>query len=129
MKRNYVMMAMAAAMLASCAQTGLVEEIAEEPQKAIGFSTFADKTTRAGENSTKLNDFYPTFNVYGWKSIDGGANWQNVFDNVTNEYFKNDVAGTVVYTSGQPSDEWTADPFKAAWYYERIRYWDKLATN
>ena len=43
-------MAMAAAMLASCAQTGLVEEIAEEPQKAIGFSTFVDKATRA-ENS------------------------------------------------------------------------------
>ena len=130
MKRNYVMMAMAAAMLASCAQTGLVEEIAEEPQKAIGFSTFADKTTRAGENSTKLNDFYPTFNVYGWKSIDGGTNWQNVFYNVTNEYFENDGAGTVVYTSGKPSNEWTVtDPFKPAWYYEGIRYWDKLATD
>lgn len=127
MKRNYVMMAMAAAMLASCAQTGLVEEIAEEPQKAIGFSTFVDKATRAGVNSTKLNDFYPTFNVYGWKSIDGGTNWQKVFDDVTNEYFKTDVAGTVVYTSGQPSKEW--DPFTPAWYYEDIRYWDKLATN
>lgn len=132
MKKNYVMMAMAAAMLASCAQTGLVEEIAEEPQKAIGFSTFADKTTRAGENSTKLNDFYPTFNVYGWKSIDGGTNWQNVFNNVTNEYFENDAAGTVVYnTSGnKPSNEWTfTGPFEPAWYYAGIRYWDKLATN
>ena len=130
MKRNYVMMAMAAAMLASCAQTGLVEEIAEEPQKAIGFSTFVDKATRAGENSTKLNDFYPTFNVYGWKSIDGGANWQDVFNNVTNEYFTSDVAGSEVYTSGKPSKEWTvSDPFTKSWYYEGIRYWDKLATH
>ena len=128
MKRNYVMMAMAAAMLASCAQTGLVEEIAEEPQKAIGFSTFVDKATRA--NSTSLDHFYKTFNVYGWKSIDGGTNWQNVFDNVTNECFTSDVAGSKVYTSGKPSKEWTVtDPFTKSWYYEGIRYWDKLATN
>lgn len=128
MKRNYVMMAMAAAMLASCAQTGLVEEIAEEPQKAIGFSTFVDKATRA--NSTKLNDFYKTFKVYGWKSIDNKNTWQNVFDNVTNEYFTSDVAGSEVYTSGKPSKEWTvSDPFTKSWYYEGIRYWDKLATH
>jgi hypothetical protein len=71
MKRNYVMMAMAAAMLASCAQTGLVEEIAEEPQKAIGFSTFVDKATRAAdqaENSTAtyeqgMNIHHGTFKV------------------------------------------------------------------
>ena len=74
MKRNYVMMAMAAAMLASCAQTGLVEEIAEEPQKAIGFSTFVDKATRA-ENSEHsnyslyLNDHHDDFKVWGYKSV------------------------------------------------------------
>lgn len=125
MKRNYVMMAMAAAMLASCAQTGLVEEIAEEPQKAIGFSTFVDKATRA--NSTSLDHFYKTFNVYGWKSIDGGTNWQNVFDNVTNEYFYTNTSGTEIYKSSSPSSEWSFTT--ESWYYEGVRYWDKLATN
>lgn len=125
MKRNYVMMAMAAAMLASCAQTGLVEEIAEEPQKAIGFSTFVDKATRA--NSTKLNDFYKTFKVYGWKSIDNKNTWQNVFDNVTNEYFYTNTSGTEIYKSSSPSSEWSFTT--ESWYYEGVRYWDKLATD
>lgn len=123
MKRNYVMMTMAAAMLASCAQTGLVEEIAEEPQKAIGFSTFADKQTKA--NSTSLNDFYKTFNVYGWKQVN--SNWSSVFNNVTNEYFDSDEAGTVVYKTSKPSTEWKT-PLPSGWYYENIRYWDKKAT-
>lgn len=75
MKRNYVMMAMAAAMLASCAQTGLVEEIAEEPQKAISFSTFVDKATRA-ENSDEsyewdIEDHHNSYFVYGYKTVDG----------------------------------------------------------
>ena len=75
MKRNYVMMAMAATMLASCAQTGLVEEIAEEPQKAIGFSTFVDKATRA-ENSNAIYDWslashHGKFVVYGYKTVSG----------------------------------------------------------
>ena len=131
MKKQYFMMAIAATMFAACSQTEVIDEVVDNSTpKSIGFNTFVDKSTRAGVNSTKLNDFYPTFNVYGWKSIDGGANWQNVFDNVTNEYFENDGAGTVVYTSGKPSNEWTVtDPFKPAWYYAGIRYWDKLATN
>lgn len=128
MKRNYVMMAMAAAMLASCAQTGLVEEIAEEPQKAIGFSTFVDKATRAdgGANTTNLHDYYTTFNVYGWKNVN--STWIPVFENVTNEYFTSkNVSGTVVYTNPKkPADEWTSDG-GPAWYYENVRYWDKLA--
>lgn len=125
MKKNYLMMAMAAAMLASCAQTGLVEEIAEEPQKAIGFSTFVDKATRA--NSTKLNDFYKTFKVYGWKSIDNKNTWQNVFDNVTNEYFYTNTSGTEIYKSSSPSSEWSFTT--ESWYYEGVHYWDKLATD
>lgn len=125
MKRNYVMMAMAAAMLASCAQTGLVEEIAEEPQKAIGFSTFVDKATRAdgGDNTTNLHDYYTTFNVYGWKYVN--SNCTPVFVNVTNEYFTTNTNGTTIYQSSLPQSEWTFVDNK--WYYENVRYWDKLA--
>lgn len=108
MKRNYVMMAMAAAMLASCAQTGLVEEIAEEPQKAIGFSTFVDKATRA-ENSDagyswQLEEHHKKFLVWGGKE----------HKNTTLES---------VYGTGNPGvvsygTSWTANPLK---------YWDKAA--
>lgn len=109
MKRNYVMMAMAAAMLASCAQTGLVEEIAEEPQKAIGFSTFVDKATRA-ENSTagynwKLEDHHTTFNVWGGKELQDGT-----FHSV----YATDAAGIVTHDGTN-------------WYAAPVKYWDKAA--
>ena len=112
MKRNYVMMAMAAAMLASCAQTGLVEEIAEEPQKAIGFSTFVDKATRA-ENSDQtyswnLHSHHTTFNVWSYKSVAD----EKVFDGDVVTY--KDVAGS--------------DPLTQAWQYDQTRYWDKAAS-
>ncbi len=125
MKRNYVMMVMAAAMLASCAQTGLVEEIAEEPSKAIGFSTFVDKATRADgdANTTNLHEYYTTFNVYGWKYVN--STWTPVFENVTNEYFTTNTNGTTIYQSSLPQSEWTFVANK--WYYENVRYWDKLA--
>lgn len=119
MKRNYVMMAMAAAMLASCAQTGLVEEIAEEPQKAIGFSTFVDKATRAGdqaENSTAtyeqgMNIHHETFNVWGFKNSSPTA----VFNAVEVNY----QAQTTVDGITTP----------AHWKYNDLRYWDKAATD
>lgn len=113
MKRNYVMMAMAAAMLASCAQTGLVEEIAEEPQKAIGFSTFVDKATRA-ENSGKdydwnLHSHHTTFKVWSYKSV------------ADEKVFNGDV---VTYKDVVGSDPLTKD-----WQYEYTRYWDKAASS
>ena len=56
MKKNYFMLAATTMMLAACAQTDVVNEIAVEgtPQ-TIGFETFANKQTRAtneAENST-----------------------------------------------------------------------------
>ncbi len=109
MKRNYVMMAMAAAMLASCAQTGLVEEIAEEPQKAIGFSTFVDKATRAGdqaENSEEsydwdIEDHHDNYTVYGYKTVNG----------VNSDVF-----------TGQ-------EVTSATGAYSPTKYWDKAATS
>lgn len=112
MKRNYVMMAMAAAMLASCAQTGLVEEIAEEPPKAIGFSTFVDKATRA-ENSVNdyewyLHSHHTTFKVWSYKSV------------ADEKVFNGDV---VTY-----KDVANSDPLTQAWQYDQTRYWDKAAS-
>lgn len=119
----------AVTLLASCAQEEvLVDTPVAKPTapRLIGFETFVNKSTRAtGTNSTALNDFYPTFNVYGWKTVNGDVS--NVFNNVPVEFFATDAAGTVVYTAGKPSDEWN---FTAnSWYYENIRYWDNMASD
>lgn len=117
----------AVTLLASCAQEEvLVDTPVANPTapRLIGFETFVNKSTR-GTNSTALNDFYPTFNVYGWKTVNGVV--ADVFQNVPVEFFAEDKAGNVVYTAGKPSDEWnfTAD----SWYYENIRYWDPMASD
>ena len=64
-----------ALLMVSCNQEAvLVEtpEVTPEVARPIGFDTFVDKSSRAaGENSTALNDFYPAFCVYGWKTVNG----------------------------------------------------------
>lgn len=116
MKRNYVMMTMAAAMLASCAQTGLVEEIAEEPQKAIGFSTFADKTTRA-ISETDLEKYHQTFGVWAYKTYDGTES------TVMNHYQvkHNDSGSNTEY-------KWDYDGTSGLALGQFLRYWDTHAT-
>lgn len=116
------------ALLASCQQGEILVDTTETPEapRRIGFETFVNKSTRAkGTNSTSLQDFYPTFNVYGWKTV--GAETTCVFNNVPVEYFAADEAGKVVYTAGQPSDEWVFE--NAGWYYENVRYWDQMASK
>lgn len=115
------------ALLASCQQGEILVDTPETPEapRHIGFETFVNKSTRAqGENSTSLQDYYETFNVYGWKTV--GAETTCVFNNIPVEYFATDEAGKVVYTAGKPSDEWT---FAEGWYYENVRYWDQMASK
>ena len=103
------------ALMASCQQGEILvdtPEIPTEAPRAIGFETFVNKSTRAqGQNSTLLQDFYPTFNVYGWKTV--GSETTCVFNNVPVEYFAADEAGKVVYTAGKPGDEWNFE--NAGW--------------
>ena len=115
MKRNYVMMAMAAAMLASCAQTGLVEEIAEEPPKAIGFSTFADKTTRA-ISDTDLEKYHQTFGVWAYKTYNGT-------ESTVMDHYQVTSQGTGSGTNG-----WHYDGTDGQALGQSLRYWDTLAT-
>lgn len=118
--------------LASCSSDDV---IIDEPQNTqgtpIGFQAYTDKVTRAtGTNSTELNDFYTTFNVYGWKFIGGTASV--VFNNVTNEYFTADGKGSSVYTADneKPSMEWSLDSYSLpSWFYKGIRYYDKMASS
>lgn len=125
MKKSIYFFAITSMVLASCTNDVLIDN-PNDNEAPIGFNVFTDKVTKADANSNALQDFYPTFNVYGWKKV--SDTWSPVFSNVTNEYFASDAKGTVVYDGDgeKPSDEWN---FSAGWYYENVRYWDKMATN
>ena len=132
MKKSYLMIAVAASLLASCSDTDAFKETANERnnQKAFNFYAYTDKVTK-GTNSTSLQDFYKVFGVYGFKNVtrSGGATDETVFSNVPNEFFASDTQGDVVYKTSpaKPSDEWS---FVAnSWYYEDVRYWDKMANS
>ena len=62
----------ATAMFASCTNDEMVEM---NPQSAIGFETFVDKSTRAAEDVTKAN--LTAFEVYGWRTKDAT---EQIFD-------------------------------------------------
>lgn len=131
------MIATAVVLFTACSENDTFKTAVQEQQteQALTFSAFANKVTKAG-NSAELNDFYTVFGVYGWKTvnkIDGsGTEDSPVFSNEPNEYFKKDSAGVIVYNDAneKPSDEWAVTtPYTAAWYYENVRYWDKMATS
>ena len=63
----------ATAMFASCTNDEMVEM---NPQSAIGFETFVDKSTRAAEDVTKAN--LTAFEVYGWRTK--GATTEQIFN-------------------------------------------------
>lgn len=132
MKKSYLMIA--AALMASCSNsTKLDNEIPQANQNdKIGFVTYSEKATRTDEtNSVNLYDYYKTFDVYAWKTAAGEE--QRVFNHVPVEHFTSDTQGDVVYATApaKPSDEWGAltDTRFHGWFYESIRYWDKLATS
>ena len=134
MKRNYLLIAAAAAMIAACSNNDTVREVVIPTENVpFSFAAYSNKATKADNHNT-LNFFYETFNVYGWKSYDGTA-WTPVFVDETNEYFATDKNGDKIYKNALPSTEWgdyghnTADSWNAGWYYEGVRFWDKFATN
>ena len=63
----------ATAMFASCTNDEMVEM---NPQSAIGFETFVDKSTRAVTDVTTTN--LTAFEVYGWRTKD--SNTEQIFD-------------------------------------------------
>jgi hypothetical protein len=138
MKKSYLMtIAAAAALFAACSSNDTIKyeyDLFDAQQKnSIGFAAYSSKTTKANDaNSTSLQDFYGTFDVYGWKTVNSVNS--SVFNHVPVGYFGTDATGasqtptTVVYeSSGKPSDEW-GTPFTAGWYYQNVRYWDRTAT-
>lgn len=113
-----------ALLMVSCNQEAvLVEtpEVTPEVARPIGFDTFVDKSSRAaGENSTALNDFYPAFRVYGWKTVEGTTT--PIFEDYAVSY----VDDAAMYEKNYAA-EW-GEEFVAGWYYKNLRYWDKMAS-
>lgn len=74
MKKQYLMMAVAASMLAACSQTEVIDEVVNNSTpKAIEFTTFVDNTTRA-ENSIEdyswdMENHHDNYTVYGYKTV------------------------------------------------------------
>ena len=137
MKKSYLMIAAAAALFAACSDTDkLTNEFKTTPNDKIGFVTYTEKATRSSdENSTVLEKFHTSFAVYGWKTVTTATpQVQNVFDYDAVEYLTADAPnGHFVYKTSTPASEWgdswaTATNYKG-WFYEDVRYWDKLATS
>lgn len=143
MKRNLLLIGCLTLLLSSCGKDPL--EVGYPDMDApITFKTYSQKATKA-DTHNKLEDFYKTFKVYGWKSPTGTADsWITVFNNVTVEYFSDvtkhgdqlgyaDEGVPFIYPSTEsytPADEWKEYIYKAGtsatgWYYEGIRYFDK----
>lgn len=138
MKKSYILLSAVVALFAACSDNDSFKEVVngQQTEQALSFSAFANKVTK-GTNSTALNDFYTVFGVYSWKTVNGQVVSDAVFDNHPNEYFTVDGSGSTVYkTSGKPSVEWnlpsdfgTGEGKKGYWYYESVRYWDKMASS
>ena len=138
MKKSYLMIAAIAALFAACSENDTYKEAVQEQQapQALSFSAYADKVVK-GSNSSALNDFYDAFSVWGFKKVTRTVNNvdedadEPVFSNDPVEYFANDEAGNPVYVGSKPSSEWfkQASDFTAGWYYENVRFWDKLSKS
>ena len=141
MKKSYLMIA-AVALFTACSDTDTFKEaVSDNTQQPLSFSAYAGKNTKAkGDNSAYLQDFYDSFSVFGFKTITRTElNDQNVeedvdknepvFYDVPVEYFDEDKAGDPVYKNSKPSTEWVKqnETFSAGWYYESVRFWDKMA--
>lgn len=134
-KSNMMIIVAAATVLAACSDTIKLNNDLQQTAKTdkIGFAVYSEKATRADQtNSVNLYDFYKTFDVYAWKTTVDSVH--TVFKHVPVEYFTKDTIGTYVYKTNplRPSVEWGeygADKtWTKGWFYENVRYWDKLAS-
>lgn len=133
MKRNILLIVVAATVLASCSNNDTLKQDVSSEKIPFSFSAYSSKSTKTDIHSN-LDFFYKTFKVYGWKKVNGTWNTTTpVFDNVTNEYFaSNSVYGNSIYLEAggvKPVDEWGTIQSFPAWFYEDIRYWDKFASD
>lgn len=105
MRTNHLVIIAAAALLASCAQEGMLNTLDQSGNTyaPISFGIYTEKATRA--NTEGLNTYHTQFVVFGTKTY--------TFNGVTEPVFSGD---TVRY-----------DNVKNAWRYDDLRYWESGA--
>lgn len=107
MKKSYLMITAAAALLAACSSNDTFKEVANE-NVLIGFeSNYSGKQTKAEIDINWFKTVDNSFGVYGWKHKETSSDPQTV-PLFSNERVKFD--GTVT-----PND----------WTHTTVRYWDK----
>ncbi|MBR6369585.1 MAG: fimbrillin family protein [Bacteroidaceae bacterium] len=125
-KVTWLSVAAVATMFAACSndavKTDIVNNSQTEATKAIGFSSFSEKTTRGNATvNTNLEYYHNTFAVYGTKqSVNDATDIQYVFGG------KATAAGT--QDGVTCTYQTTADAVLGDWKYTDPRYWDKQAT-
>lgn len=110
MKKSYLMIAVAAIAMVSCAQDDQLKSSIEESNlEEICFKSFSEKATRGNvDDKNNLEFYHQTFTVYGTKKNDIDEKVTKVFDRIN-----------CTYTSG--------DAVYGDWKYNTPRYWDKQA--
>ena len=125
MRKSIYILAAAATMLVSCAQTEKINNDLKDTTepRVIGFSSFSEKATRGdASNSANLEFYHNTFAVYGTKqNINDASNMQYVFgETAADAGTRNGVTCSYLDPS-MPSA-------LGDWRYDDPRYWDKQAT-
>lgn len=102
MKKNSLLTALAVILVAGFSACTDSEEVARVEPKSLDFSVFANKTTRAVENTGTLNTSGKAFGVWGYSAYSGATT--TVFDD---QEVKHDGS---------------------AWRYSPLKFWDNLST-
>lgn len=119
--RNFVFIAAAASMLASCSNDLLLDDYQDE-QTAIGFTSYSERGTRGDVTKQDNLEFYHnTFAVYGTKvNKKDPAKLQYVFGGKP-------VSASLAPEGDTCTYQTTADIVLGDWKYNGLRFWDKQA--
>ena len=125
MKKSYLMIAAAAALLAACSSNDTFkDEFVGNETELIGFETYHAKSTKAAVNSpSNLTDENGGFGVYGFKHLNDRAATSGVIDlsdvDASNVNYVSPIFDNVKvwYVSGEKTKDFT---------YAVPKYWDKL---
>lgn len=122
MRKSFYILAAAATMLVSCAQTEKINnDLLNNEQAVIGFASYSEKTTRGEVNNPATLEYYHgTFAVYGTK--------KNKHDATDIQYvFGGKATAAGVQTGVTCTYQNEADAVLGDWKYTDPRIWDKQA--
>ena len=129
MNKNFLFLAAAATVLASCAQTEKINNDLQDTTepKVIGFSSFSEKATKGdngdSDNILNLEYFHNTFAVYATKEHSITHDKEYVFG-TSAETTSGTKDGTACTYTGNNN----ASFYGSNWGYTDLRYWDRQSS-